>query len=161
MADDIYTIERSITIAAPAERIYEQIADFHQWPEWSPWEGVDKHVKRIYAGPESGTGAKYSWSGNRRAGLGQMEITQAIEPSAVLIDLEFVKPFRARNDIQFRLLPDPESPSDIHVTWTMTGKKSLITRLVSMFSSMDKLVGPDFERGLAQLKTRAEAPPAS
>jgi uncharacterized protein YndB with AHSA1/START domain len=155
MTDETYTIERSTTIEAPPERIYSEIVDFHQWTNWSPWEGGDPKLKRNYSGAESGTGAVYSWSGNRKSGLGRMEITKANEPYEVQIDLAFIKPFRARNDIRFAIVPEG---SGSRVTWTMTGKQTLMTKMMAFFTTMDKVVGPDFERGLAQLKTRSEAP---
>ena len=153
MADDTYTVERSATIDAPAARIYEQIADFHKWRSWSPWEGLDPELQRTHAGPESGTGAVYSWSGNRKAGQGRMEITDATEPSRVLIDLVFEKPWKARNDTRFTIAPEG---SGSRVTWTMTGKKTLMTKVMGVVKSMDALVGPDFEKGLARLKATAE-----
>ena len=82
MADETYTVERSAVMSAPPERIYEQIADFHNWPHWSPWEGLDPDMRRTYSGANSGTSAAYSWSGNRRAGQGRMEIRSASAPSA-------------------------------------------------------------------------------
>jgi hypothetical protein len=153
MADDTYTVERSATIEAGPERIYEQIADFHNWRNWSPWEGVDPDLQRTYSGARSGTGAVYEWSGNRKAGQGRMEITDATEPSTVRIDLVFEKPWKARNDTLFTIRPEG---SGSRVTWTMTGKKTLMTKVMGVFTSMDKMLGPDFEKGLAQLKATTE-----
>jgi polyketide cyclase/dehydrase/lipid transport protein len=153
MADDTYTVERSTTIEAPAALIYEQIADFHNWPTWSPWEDIDPDLQRAYSGPQAGVGATYSWSGNRKAGRGRMEITAAEEPVAVAIDLVFEKPFKARNDTGFSLRPEG---SGTVVTWTMNGRKTVLTRVMGVFLSMEKLLGPDFEKGLARLKTATE-----
>lgn len=153
MADDTYTVERSVTIAAPPERIYDQLANFHNWTNWSPWEDVDPELKRTYSGAESGTGAVYGWSGNRKAGQGRMEITDAIAPSRVQIDLRFEKPWKARNDTTFTIQPEG---SGSRVTWSMTGKKTLMTKVMGIIKSMDKLVGPDFERGLTRLKATTE-----
>ena len=89
MAADTYTVERSLTINAAAEHIYDQIADFHRWTRWSPWEDLDPALERSYSGAESGIGAVYAWSGNRKAGQGRMEITDASRPSAVQVDLLF------------------------------------------------------------------------
>lgn len=158
MADDTYTVERSATIDAPPERIYPQVADFHNWPKWSPWEDVDPELTRTYSGAQSGTGAVYGWSGNRKAGRGRMEITDATEPSRVQIDLLFEKPFKARNDTVFTIQPEG---SGSRVTWTMTGRKTFMTKVVGVFTSMDKLVGGDFEKGLRRLKAVAEKPTAS
>ncbi len=155
MADDTYTVERSVTMDAPAERIYEQIADFHNWTNWSPWEDVDPELKRSFSGAESGPGAVYGWSGNRKAGQGRMEITDATQPSRVQIDLRFEKPFKARNDTWFTISSEG---SGSRVTWTMTGQKTLMTKVMGIFTSMDKMIGPDFEKGLGRLKTTTERP---
>jgi uncharacterized protein YndB with AHSA1/START domain len=157
MASNTYTVERSTTIDAPPDRVFEQLVSFHNWVNWSPWEGLDPDLQRTYSGPGSGVGSVYVWSGNRKAGQGRMEITQASAPAKVMIELFFEKPFKARNNSTFNVLP---AGSGCRVTWTMTGRKTLMTKVMGVFTSMDKLVGPDFERGLAQLKSTAEAPPA-
>ena len=157
MADDTYTVTRAATVEAPPARVYEQIADFRNWPRWSPWEDVDPHLERSYSGAEAGTGAAYRWSGNRKAGKGRMEITEATAPSKVLIDLAFEKPFKSRTDTLFTIEP---SGSGSRVTWSMTGQKTLMTKVMGVFTSMDKMIGPDFEKGLARLKTTVEQPAA-
>ncbi|HLL08326.1 MAG TPA: SRPBCC family protein [Nocardioidaceae bacterium] len=153
MAEDTYTVERSARIDAPPARVYAQIANFRQWPKWSPWEDVDPNLQRTYSGAESGLGAVYAWSGNRKAGQGRMEITEADEPSLVRIDLVFEKPWKARNDTSFVIRPEGLGS---HVTWSMTGQRTLITKAMGVFKSMDKFLGPDFEKGLARLKATAE-----
>jgi len=153
MADDTYTVERSVKVDAPQARIYEQIVDFHNWRTWSPWEDVDPELKRTYSGPASGTGAVYGWSGNRKAGQGRMEIVDGTEPSRVQIDLVFEKPWKARNDTAFTIEP---AGSGSLVTWSMIGKKTLVTKVMGIVKSMDSLIGPDFERGLARLKAVSE-----
>jgi uncharacterized protein YndB with AHSA1/START domain len=153
MADDTYSVERSVRIDAPPERIYAQIADFHNWTNWSPWEQTDPQLERSYSGAEAGPGAVYGWSGNRKAGQGRMEITDAAEPSRVHIDVTFEKPFKSRSNALFTISPDVYGSL---VTWTMTGKKTLMTKAMGIFTSMDKLIGPDFEKGLATLKATTE-----
>jgi uncharacterized protein YndB with AHSA1/START domain len=153
MAADTYTVERSATIAAAPERVYEQIADLHKWTAWSPWEDVDPNLQRTYSGAQAGKGAVYAWSGNRKAGQGRMEITEATTPSRVVIDLLFEKPFKSRSDTVFSIQPDGEGS---RVTWAMSGKSTLMTKVMGIFTSMDKLIGPDFEKGLARLRTVAE-----
>jgi len=153
MADDTYTVERSTTIDAPPERIYQHIANFHSWRSWSPWEGVDPDLRRTYSGPDTGSGATYAWEGNRKAGAGRMEIVEAAEPARVRIDLRFLKPFKAHNDIVFTIRLEG---SGSHLTWTMTGRKTLATKIMGIFKSMDAMIGPDFERGLASLKSTVE-----
>jgi len=153
MADDTYSVKRSVTIDAPPARIYGQISNFHNWTSWSPWEDLDPELKRTYSGAESGTGAVYRWSGNRKAGQGRMEITDATEPSRVQIDLVFEKPWKAQNDTLITIQPEG---SGSRVDWSITGKNTLMTKVMGIFKSMDKLLGPDFERGLARLKTTTE-----
>ena len=155
MADEIYTVERSATIAAPADAIYPQIVDFHRWPAWSPWEDIDPAMERTYSGPESGVGATYAWSGNRQAGRGRMQITAADPATGVTIHLVFEKPFRADNTIEFSLRPDADAT---RVVWTMSGRKTFLLRVTGLFTSMDRLIGPDFEKGLSRLRTVTEAP---
>ena len=158
MADDTYTsytVQRTAAIDAPPARIYERIVDFHAWVTWSPWEDIDPDLRRTYSGPPAGTGASYAWSGNRRAGQGRMQITEACEPSTVQIDLVFEKPFKGHNQTLFSIRPEGTGS---HVTWTMTGQKTLMTKLMGLFVSMDKFIGPDFEKGLARLKAGTEQP---
>jgi hypothetical protein len=157
MAEDKYTVERTATIDAPAERIYAQIVDFKNWRNWSPWEDVDPNLERTYTGAESGTGAVYAWSGNRKAGQGRMEITDTAEPTRVAIDLTFEKPFKSRNDTTFTIQPAGTSS---RVTWTMTGEKTFMTKVFGIFTSLDKMVGPDFEKGLERLRRTTEQPAA-
>ena len=157
MADDRYTVQRATTIEAPPSRVYEQIVNFRNWTNWSPWEDVDPNLQRQYSGATEGVGASYEWSGNRKAGQGRMEIVDTAEPSRVQIDLRFEKPFKARNDTEFSI---EQAGSGSRVTWTMTGQKTLMTKVMGLFTSMDKMVGPDFEKGLAQLKSTAETPTA-
>ena len=154
MANDTFTVERSLTVHAPPERIFRHLADFHAWTAWSPWEDLDPDLARSYAGPASGVGARYAWSGNRKAGKGSMEIVRADEPGRLDIDLAFEKPFKSRNDTVFVL--DEVAPDRTQVTWTLTGPMTLMTRVMGIFTSMDKMVGKDFEKGLARLRTVAE-----
>ena len=156
MSSSTYTVERSATINAEPQQIYERIADFHQWMAWSPWEDLDPNQQRTFSGAASGLGARYAWSGNRKAGRGQMEITSAQPPNEVRIALEFEKPFKSSNTIEFSLTS--EGAGRTKVRWMMTGPKTLMTKVMGLFTSMDKMIGPDFEKGLARLKDAVEAP---
>ncbi len=150
---DTFTIERSTTIGAPAAAIFERLVDFHRWGEWSPWEDLDPAMARTFSGAEAGVGAVYEWSGNKKAGSGRMEVLEADAPGAATIDLQFLKPFKAHNVIRFTLVEDVGATA---VTWTMTGPTTFMTKVMGIFKSMDSMVGPDFEKGLAQLKAAAE-----
>lgn len=148
-----FRVERSISISGPADRVFDQIVDFHRWTGWSPWEDIDPALRRHYGGPDSGVGATYEWEGNRKAGKGRMEIVAVDAPHRVEIEIHFLKPFKAHNHIRFELAADGPTTT---VTWSMTGPKTLGTRIMGIFTSMDKLVGGDFEKGLARLKAVVE-----
>jgi Polyketide cyclase / dehydrase and lipid transport len=153
MADDTYTVTRSTVITAAADQIYPYVVDFHRWTAWSPWEDLDPALSRTYTGPESGVGAAYAWSGNRKAGRGSMTVVEATRPATVGVDVVFEKPFPSRSRSTFTLQPDGGATE---VTWTMTGTKTLMSKVMGIFVSMDKLIGPDVERGLAKLRTHVE-----
>jgi hypothetical protein len=147
-----YQVERSITVNAPAPRVHELVDDFHNWTSWSPWEDIDPELERTYTGPESGVGAHYAWTGNRKAGRGSMEITGST-PEGVDIRVEFLKPFKATNLTRLSFEP---SGSATQVRWVMTGEQTGLMAVFGRFFKMDKLIGPDFEKGLARLKAVAE-----
>jgi hypothetical protein len=147
-----FRLERATTIKATPERILALINDFRRWTLWSPWEKLDPALKRSYGGPASGPGAIYEWLGNSKVGQGRMEIL-ASSPSATTIKLDFIKPFEAHNIADFTLVPQGDSTM---ITWAMHGPNSYLAKLMHLFFNMDKLVGGDFERGLANLKVAAE-----
>lgn len=151
-----FQIERSETVGAPAVDVLPWIEDLHRWQSWSPWEGLDPNLEREYSGAPSGPGATYAWKGNRKAGAGRMEILGTTE-SSVTMSLEFQKPMKASNTVVFDLA---EQDGTTTVTWTMTGPKTLMGRVFGLVFNMDKLIGKDFEKGLAALKDRAEVGPA-
>lgn len=151
---DSFRVERSATIAAPPEKVYALIEDFDRWRAWSPWEKLDPQMRRTRSGAAHGTGAVYEWAGNSKVGKGRMEITEATAPSRVTIDLLFLDPFEARNTAEFTLRPDGRSTT---VTWAMYGPSNFMSKVMSVFVSMDRMIGGDFERGLANLKAIAEA----
>ncbi|MCU1536540.1 MAG: Polyketide cyclase/dehydrase [Humibacillus sp.] len=154
MADTQFHLSRETTISAPPERVHALLDDFRQWRSWSPWEGLDDHLERDYSGPQSGVGAVYAWRGNRKAGEGRMELLVS-EPLHVGVDLLFSAPMKAHNRVDFTLTPVDEGRAT-HLAWVMTGPQNLVMRLMSKVYSLEKMIGPDLERGLAQLKTVAE-----
>ncbi len=149
-----YTVARTVTVHAPADRVLDEIADFHRWTAWSPWEDLDPALERRYSGPAAGPGSVYEWSGNRKAGAGRMEMTEVVPASRVEVALQFLKPFKSESTTVFSL--DPHGADSTTVTWTMTGPRTTMVRLMSLVSSMDKLVGKDFEKGLSRLRTVVE-----
>ena len=150
---DTFRVQRATSIKAPPEKIFAPINDFHSWGSWSPYEKKDPAMKRTHSGASNGKGAVYEWDGNKEIGKGSMEITKSSPPSKVTIKLEFVKPFEAHNIVEFTLEPKGDSTT---VTWAMHGPAPYLAKLMSIFFSMDRMVGKDFETGLANLKTVAE-----
>jgi hypothetical protein len=148
---DSFRIERSATIAAPPERILPFIEDFHRWEGWSPFEKLDPQMNKSFAGAQSGRGAVYTWEG-KKSGIGRMEITD-LSQQRVVIKLDFEKPFKASNIAEFILQP---AGGSTHVTWAMHGSQPFINKLMGVFINLDKLVGKDFDTGLAGLKALAE-----
>ncbi|HSS50249.1 MAG TPA: SRPBCC family protein [Thermoanaerobaculia bacterium] len=144
---------RKASIKAPPEKIFPLIADFHNWTSWSPWEKKDPALKRTYSGAPSGKGAVYAWEGNREVGSGRMEITDASSPSRITIQLDFIKPFEGHNVTDFTLQPEGGATT---VTWDMHGPLAYVARIFGIFVNMDKMIGNDFETGLANLKAIAE-----
>jgi hypothetical protein len=149
-----FRITRKTTIAAPAEIIFQNVNDLHKWDAWSPWAKLDPAMKQTHEGTPAGVGAIYSWDGNKEVGAGRMTITESRTNEVIRIKLEFLKPFAAVNDTEFTFKQDGDQTA---VTWTMSGKNNFMSKAFCMFMDMDKMVGGDFEKGLASLKTIAEA----
>jgi uncharacterized protein YndB with AHSA1/START domain len=141
-----YLVQRSITIAAPPADVYAAVADFRRWESWSPWARLDPKQKTTLAG--DGLGAVYTWSGDDKVGSGRMTIVEAVPGSKVAIKLEFLRPFESVNETSFLVQPDP---GGARLTWLMKGNHGLVGRAMSIVMDMDKMIGPDFEKGLASL----------
>jgi hypothetical protein len=151
-----YRVERSATMNAPAPMVFAQVNDFHKWNAWSPWAKLDPAMKQTFEGAPAGTGAVYTWAGNKEVGEGRMAITESHPSDLVKIKLEFLKPFAATSDTTFTFKPEGNQTV---VTWTMVGDKNFIAKAFHLFVNMDKMLGGDFEKGLAQMKSVAEAAP--
>ncbi|GAA4110491.1 SRPBCC family protein [Nocardioides fonticola] len=151
-----FEVERRTRIAADPARVRDLIDDLRAWQAWSPWEGLDADLRRTYSGPARGVGSTYAWSGNRKAGQGSIEIL-ASGPEEVVMALRFLKPFKADNRVVFHLEPTGPGGAETDVAWRMTGRSTGLPGLIGRLVPMDRLVGKDFERGLAQLKDAAEA----
>jgi hypothetical protein len=148
-----FEFSRSTTVKAEPAKVHALINDFREWTKWSPWEAVDPALERAYSGADQGVGAHYAWNGNRKAGEGSMEITGSTA-DRIDIQLTFVKPWSATNDVSFTLTPAGDGTE---VNWTMTGEHKGVAGLFTRVMGMDRLVGKDFDKGLGQLKAAAEA----
>ncbi len=150
---DTFRVERSIMIKAPPEKIFALINDFHNFGVWSPWERLDPNMTRSMTGAPSGKGAVYEWSGNAKAGAGRMEIIESTPFSRIQMRLDFLKPFASTNTAEYTFTPQGDST---RVTWAMYGPSPFISKLMQVFVTMDKMIGGDFENGLAEMKAAAE-----
>ena len=151
---DTFRVERSIAVKAEPAKVYALLNDFHQFPNWSPWQNLDPAMQTTHSGAPSGQGAVYAWKGNDAVGVGRMEILQTVPNTSVTVKLDFLKPFEAHNTTQYTLAPGTGGTTT--VTWAMFGPSPYISKIMGVFVSMDKVIGKDFERGLATLKAIVE-----
>ena len=149
-----FRIVRIGKVEAQPSAVFAQVNDFHNWDAWSPWAKLDPTMKQTFAGAPSGTGATYSWVGNKHVGEGRMTITESRPNDLIRLRLEFLKPFAATNTTEFTFVPEGEQTV---VTWNMSGKNSFFFKAFGLFMNIDKMVGGQFEQGLTQLKSIAEA----
>jgi hypothetical protein len=152
----VFRVERSATIAAPPPAVFAQVNDFHNWEAWNPWAKIDPTMKQTYEGPPAGTGAIYRWAGNKEVGEGRMTITESRPSDLIRIKLDFMKPFRASNIAEFTFKSQGNQTA---VTWSMTGQNNFMAKAIHLFMNMDKMVGTQFEKGLASMKSVVEAAP--
>jgi hypothetical protein len=153
MQPSTFAVTRSATMSASSSAIFDQINDFRNWDAWSPWAKLDPAVKNTFEGPPAGTGAIFRWSGNDKVGEGSMTILESRPGELVKIKLAFIKPFESNaiNEFAFKA-----EGNQTKVTWTMTGENNFIGKAFCLFMNMDKMVGGDFEKGLANIKSVVE-----
>ena len=149
-----FSVSRSATMAATPAALFNQVNDFHKWENWSPWAKIDPDCKNSFEGPTSGKGSKFSWDGNKNVGAGNMEIVESAPNGHIRIRLEFTRPFANVNDTLFTFKP---IGNKTNVSWTMSGKNNFMSKAFSLIMNCDKMVGPQFEKGLASMETAAAA----
>jgi hypothetical protein len=145
-----FRVSRSATISAASPDVFEQVNDFHNWEAWSPWAKLDPDAKNSFEGPAAGTGAIFRWNGNSNVGEGSMKITDSRPSNVIRIQLDFVRPFKCTNDVEFTFKPVGESTV---VTWSMAGKNTFMSKAVGLFMDCEKMTGGMFEQGLANLQS--------
>lgn len=158
MQPDEFRVSRRIVIAAPAAAVFAHVDTLRNWEAWNPWGKLDPGMKLTYAGPAAGSGASYAWDGNNQVGTGRLTIVESLPPEYIRLKLEFMKPFSATNTGEFTFRPEGGATA---VTWSMSGRNNLLAKAMHLFFDMDKMVGGMFEKGLADMKTAAEAAAAS
>jgi Polyketide cyclase / dehydrase and lipid transport len=151
-----FHVARSAAISAPAPAVFAQVNDFHKWEAWNPWGKIDPAMKQAYEGAPAGTGAIYTWVGNKEVGEGRMTITESHPSELIRIKLEFFKPFAGNSVAQFTFKPEGDQTV---VTWSMAGENNFMAKAIHLFMNMDKMIGGQFEKGLAQMKSIVEAVP--
>ena len=151
-----FRVTRKASISAPAPSVFAQVNDLHLWQEWSPWAKMDPAAKNTFEGPPAGTGAAFAWAGNSKVGEGRMTITESRPNDLIRFRLDFLKPFKGTNIAEFTFKPEGNQTA---VTWSMTGRYNFIVKAMSLFMSCDKMIGGQFEKGLAQMKSIVENAP--
>jgi hypothetical protein len=151
-----FRVARSATMSAPTPVIFNQVDDLHKWAAWNPWQKIDPAMKLTFAGPQVGPGASYSWAGNKEVGEGRLTIIESRPSDLVRIKLEFMKPFTATNTATFTFKPEGNQTA---VTWGMEGRNNFFAKAINLCMNMDKMVGGQFEKGLADMKSVVEAAP--
>jgi hypothetical protein len=141
---------RAARIAAPPEAVFAHVNDFHKWNDWSPWAKMDPNCKNTFSGPDSGQGATFAWAGNNKVGEGRMTILESRPSELVRIKLEFFKPFKATNTAEFTFKPEG---GQTQVTWIMFGPCNFFSKAFGLFMDCEKMVGGQFEQGLANLNS--------
>jgi len=153
-----YRVARTATVSAPATAVFAQVNDFHNWQAWSPWATLDPAMKQTYEGPPARTGAIYTWAGNQKVGEGRMTLIESRPSDLIRIKLDFLKPFAATSTAEFTFRPEG---SQTVVTWGMTGERNFMAKAVHLFMNMDKMIGDNFETGLARMKAITETSQAT
>ena len=148
-----FSLAREVSISAPSAAVFPHVNDFHLWEQWSPWAKIDPGSKTTFEGPAAGEGAIYHWSGNSKVGEGKMTILKAVAPNSILISLEFLRPVKSTSITIFEF---KRTDVGTQVIWTMTGTNKFIAKAFQLVMNMEKMLGPDFEKGLAQLKAVVE-----
>jgi len=151
-----FRVARSATISAPAPAVFAQVNDFHKWEAWNPWGKIDPAMKQSYEGAPAGTGAIYTWAGNNEVGEGRMTIIENRPSELIRVKLEFFKPFAATNTAEFTFKPEANQTV---VTWSMFGENNFMAKAIHLFMNMDEMIGGQFEKGLASMKSIVEALP--
>jgi hypothetical protein len=149
-----FRVARSVAMAAPPEQVFPQVNELRNWEAWNPWGKMDPNCKMTYAGPPAGVGASYAWAGNNKVGEGRNTITESRLNQLVRFRLEFAKPMKATNTAEFTFQPDGDQTI---VTWVMYGKNNFVGKAFGLIVDCDKMIGSQFENGLAQMKSLVEA----
>jgi uncharacterized protein YndB with AHSA1/START domain len=148
-----FSVQRSTVINAPPKKIYDLVVEPKKWMQWSVWAQRDPDMRITYSGPPFGMGARWSWV-SKTEGTGSMEFTRVEPDRAVEYALSFPD-FGMRSSGALRLEPSGDATK---ITWTNSGDVGPNPLKHYLAAMMDRMVGPDFEAGLSNLKKIAEKP---
>jgi hypothetical protein len=143
-----FRVERSATLSASPAALFEQVNDHHKFTLWNPFMKVDPNVKTTYSGPGAGIGAVCSWDGNNKIGAGSATIVESKPDELIRQRMDWKRPMKGTSTVEFTFKPAGENTV---VTWAMYGKNGFMGKIVSLFLDCEKMVGPQFEQGLANL----------
>ncbi len=149
-----FALQRSVTVAAPPDKLFALLNDLRQFNRWNPFAQQDPEHRVTYDAITAGHGARFSWVGGK-SGAGSMTITESVPAQRVSARLDMVKPMQAHHLTDFTIEPQADGTS--RVTWAMHGPMPYISKLMTVFVSMDRMIGGEFDKGLASLKLLAEA----
>jgi hypothetical protein len=151
---DTVHVERSLVMRGTPAQVFPYASDYRKYTTWIPWTELDPEQTMEFSEPTAGVGAWYTWAGNDEVGTGRMELLSA-EPNEVVHKLEFIEPFASvsESSVTMKAL----GPDQVEVTWSYEQDADFGTKLMTVFMDMDTMLGPDFERGLAQLQVLVEA----
>ncbi|WP_422079707.1 SRPBCC family protein [Ulvibacterium sp.] len=153
LAPKTYNVSRSIEISRPKGEVFEYLKSLKKMDEWSPWAKKDPNMEKKFTGTDGEVGATSYWNGNKDVGEGEQEITKVVEGERVESELRFLKPWKSTSDCYMEV---KDGDGQTKVTWGFSGKNKFPMSIMMLFMSMDKMVGKDFEEGLATLKSNLE-----
>ena len=153
IAPKTYDVSRSIVIETPKAEVFKVLRSLRQQDDWSPWAKRDPHMKKEFKGVDGEVGSVSYWNGNKEVGEGEQEITKIIDGERIEGELRFLKPWKSESNCYFTT---EDAGSGTKVTWGFSGKNKFPFSIMMLFMSMDKMVGKDFEEGLATLKAKME-----
>jgi uncharacterized protein YndB with AHSA1/START domain len=145
-----FRITRTGRISAPVGLVFDNVNDLHKWEAWSPWAKMDPNARNTFGGPLDGPGSSMEWAGNNKVGAGRMTILESRPGEAIRIKLEFFKPFKATNLAEFTFKPEGDQTA---VTWSMSGKNNFMGKAIGLLMNCGKMIGGQFEQGLANLNS--------
>jgi hypothetical protein len=152
-----FLVRRTATMAAAPPAVFAQVNDFRRWDAWNPWARIDPAMTQTYEGAPAGVGAIYTWAGNNEVGQGRMTIVESRPSDVIRIAMDFVKPLAGTSVAEFTFTPEGDRTI---VTWSMRGEKSFVAKAIHLVMNMDRMIGGQFDKGLAALKSVVEASPA-